>query len=188
MVAFFVGSAVGVEPAWIALGRGRGRRRRGGRPGAAPARLGLLAAAAPLFLLFVLALAVVVDAAVTHGLGDAARDVLPAGDGLLALLAMAGLAAVLANLVNNVPATLVLSSVVPAGNTGPAPGHAPRGQHRPQPHLHRLAGHTAVAAGRPGRRGRAEPAGVLPFRGRSPPRAALVLATVMLRLTLQVTG
>ena len=31
---------------------------------------------------------------------------------------MAGLAAVLANLVNNVPATLVLSSVMPAGSTG----------------------------------------------------------------------
>ena len=60
----------------------------------------------------------VVDAAVGHGLGDAARDVLPSGDGLLALLAMAGLAALLANLVNNVPATLVLSSVVPAGHTG----------------------------------------------------------------------
>ena len=79
---------------------------------------GLLTAAAPQFLLFVVALAVVVDAAVGHGLGDAARGVLPTGDGLPALLAMTGLAALLANLVNNVPATLVLSSVVPAGSTG----------------------------------------------------------------------
>ena len=64
MVAFFVGSAVGVEPAWIALGRRRGRRRSRRSPGAAPARSALLASAAPRFLLFVLALAVVVDAAV----------------------------------------------------------------------------------------------------------------------------
>ncbi len=117
MVAFFVGSAVGVEPAWIAAGGAVivgvvAVARRRARPA------GLLAASAPRFLLFVLALAVVVDAAVTHGLGDAARDVLPHGDDLPALLAMTGLAAVLANLVNNVPATLVLSSVVPAGSTG----------------------------------------------------------------------
>jgi arsenical pump membrane protein len=117
MVAFFAGSAMGIEPAWIALvgaavvGAAAIARHRA-RP------LTLLASSAPLFLLFVLALAVVVDAAVSHGLGDAARDVLPHGDGLLALLAMTGLAALLANLVNNVPATLVLSSVVPAGSTG----------------------------------------------------------------------
>jgi arsenical pump membrane protein len=67
---------------------------------------------------FVVALAVVVQAAVDHGLGDVARDTLPTADGLAALLAMAALAAILANLVNNVPATLVLASVVPSGATG----------------------------------------------------------------------
>jgi arsenical pump membrane protein len=116
-VAFFVGSALGVGPAWIAVGGAvvvatvavaRGR--------ATPTVL--LRAASPGFLVFVVGLAVVVQAAVDHGLGDAARDALPTGDGLAALLAMAGLAAVLANLVNNVPATLVLVSVVPGGSTG----------------------------------------------------------------------
>jgi arsenical pump membrane protein len=114
--AFFVGSAVGVAPAWIALGgvavvaaAATARRRAG------PARL--LRATSPGFLVFVVALAVVVQAAVDHGLGDAARAVLPAGDGLGALVGMALLGAVLANLVNNVPATLVLASVVPAGST-----------------------------------------------------------------------
>jgi arsenical pump membrane protein len=116
-LAFFVGSALDVGPAGIALGGAavvgavalaRGR--------ATPA--GLVRAASPGFLLFVVGLAVVVQAAVDHGLRDAAHDSLPTGDGLAALLAMAALAAILANLVNNVPATLVLASVVPAGATG----------------------------------------------------------------------
>ncbi len=114
--AFFVGSAFGIAPAWIAVGGAAvvaavALTRRQATPNA------LFRAAAPAFLLFVVALAVVVQAAVDHGLGDAARDVLPTGDGLLALLGMAALAALLANLVNNVPATLVLASVVPAGST-----------------------------------------------------------------------
>jgi arsenical pump membrane protein len=116
MVAFFVGSALGVEPAWVGLagaavvGAVAVARRR-----ATPATL--VRAASPGFLVFVLGLAVVVQAAVDHGLGDAARDVLPTGDGLLALLGTAAVAAVLANLVNNVPATLVLATVIPAGST-----------------------------------------------------------------------
>ena len=186
MVAFFVGSAAGIEPAWIAIGGAAivgvvAIARRRARP------TGLLAASAPRFLLFVLALAVVVDAAVTHGLGDAARDLLPRGDGLVALLAMAGLAAVLANLVNNVPATLVLSSVMPAGSTGQllamllgvnvGPNLTYTGS------LATLLWRRAVRA-----------AGVEPSRREffrfaviATP-AALVLSTVMLWLTLQVTG
>jgi arsenical pump membrane protein len=117
MVAFFVGSAAGIEPAWIAVAgavvvAAVALLRDRARP------LPLLTATAPLFLLFVFGLAVVVDAAVEHGLGDAARDVLPPGDSLLALLAMTALAALLANLVNNVPATLVFTSVIAPGATG----------------------------------------------------------------------
>jgi arsenical pump membrane protein len=41
--------------------------------------------------------------------------VLPDGDGLLALLAVAGISALLANLVNNLPATLALVPVAAAG-------------------------------------------------------------------------
>ena len=44
----------------------------------------------------------------THGLGDLVTDVLPDGHELLALLGATALAAVLANLLNNVPALLVL--------------------------------------------------------------------------------
>ncbi len=115
-VAFFVGSALGVAPAAIAIAGAAvvatvalARRR------ATPAAL--VRAASPGFLVFVVGLAVVVQAAVDHGLGDAARDLLPTGEGLAALLGMAVVAAVLANLVNNVPATLVLASVIPSGST-----------------------------------------------------------------------
>ena len=62
----------------------------------------------PLFLVFVAALGVVVDAATGHGLQDALAARLPAGDALPSLLALAATAAVLANLINNLPATLVL--------------------------------------------------------------------------------
>jgi arsenical pump membrane protein len=62
----------------------------------------------PLFLIFVAALGVVVDAATSHGLQDALAALLPTGASLLALLALAVIAAVLANLINNLPATLVL--------------------------------------------------------------------------------
>lgn len=75
-----------------------------------------LRAANPLFLAFVLALGVVVRAVVDHGLADAARRLLPAGTGLLSVIATAVIAAVLANLVNNLPATLMLIPLVaPAG-------------------------------------------------------------------------
>ena len=52
---------------------------------------------------FVLGLGVIVRAVAEHGLGDLVDDLLPSGDGLLALLGAAALAAVLANLLNNVP-------------------------------------------------------------------------------------
>ena len=62
----------------------------------------------PVFLAFVAALGIVVDAATGHGLQSALAGILPTGHGLLDLLALAGIAAVLSNLVNNLPATLVL--------------------------------------------------------------------------------
>jgi arsenical pump membrane protein len=73
-------------------------------------------AAAPGFLAFVLALALVVDAAQRNGLDGQVAALVPGGDGLPALLAIAALAALLANVLNNLPAILVL---VPAlGSTG----------------------------------------------------------------------
>lgn len=79
------------------------------RPGRVRHELGAVVRAAnPLFLLFVLALGVVVDGAVDHGLGDLVGRVLPSSTGLLSLLGLAVAAAVAANLVNNLPATLML--------------------------------------------------------------------------------
>lgn len=69
------------------------------------------------FLLFVLALGVVVAAVQDAGLRDAVAAVVPDGASLPALLAVAALAAVLANVLNNLPATLLLLPVV--APTGP---------------------------------------------------------------------
>ncbi|WP_269443092.1 SLC13 family permease [Jatrophihabitans cynanchi] len=66
------------------------------------------------FCAFVLALAVVVDAVARHGLGSALAQLVPSGSSLAALLGIAFLAALLANVVNNLPATLVLLPLVAA--------------------------------------------------------------------------
>ena len=59
-------------------------------------------------LAFVLGLAVIVRGVGEHGVGDLVADLLPGGDDLLALLGATAVAAVLANLVNNLPAVLLL--------------------------------------------------------------------------------
>ncbi|NMH96400.1 ArsB/NhaD family transporter [Pseudonocardia acidicola] len=121
LAGFGASSLVGVEPVWIAAAGAavlslRALARREITP------LGLVTATAPLFCLFVLALGVVVAAVSANGLTTALRSILPAGPGepgLLALLAVAGIAALLANLVNNLPATLVLLDALgPAPNPG----------------------------------------------------------------------
>ncbi|MFJ1735408.1 SLC13 family permease [Streptomyces sp. NPDC088254] len=115
LAGFVVASAVGLEPVWAALAgalvmAGRALARRRVTPAA------VVRSAAPGFLAFVLALGVVVRAVVDHGLADALRRVLPDGSGLLALLGLAAVAAVLANLINNLPAVLVLAPLAaPAG-------------------------------------------------------------------------
>jgi arsenical pump membrane protein len=67
---------------------------------------------------FVLGLGVIVRALTQNGLGEALDGLLPDGAGLLALLGATGIAASLANLLNNVPALLVLLPAAAA--TGPA--------------------------------------------------------------------
>jgi arsenical pump membrane protein len=79
----------------------------------------LVRACEPGFLIFVLGLGVIVAAASTHGLSTAVRDVLPAGASLGDLLLIAAVSAVLANLVNNLPATLILVPVTAALGAGP---------------------------------------------------------------------
>jgi arsenical pump membrane protein len=76
----------------------------------------LITEANPGFCLFVFALGIVVLAVRQHGLDRAIDAIVPAHAGLLELLAVAGLAAVLANLLNNLPAVLVL---VPAVSSSP---------------------------------------------------------------------
>lgn len=117
LAGFVVASALGIEPAWAALagalvlaGRALLRRR--------ATALTVVRSAAPAFLAFVLALGVVVRAVVDHGLADALRRVLPDGSGLLALLGVAAVAAVLANVVNNLPAVLVLLPLTAGAGPG----------------------------------------------------------------------
>ena len=68
--------------------------------------------------MFVLGLGVIVAAASAAGLDSAVREVLPIGTTFPDLLAIAALSAVLANLVNNLPATLMLIPVAVAGGPG----------------------------------------------------------------------
>ena len=115
LAGFVVASLAGIEPVWAAVAgavvlavRGLARRR--------TTVAGLGRALSLPFLVFVLALGVVVRAVVDNGLDTAVGHLVPEGSTLLALLAIAGVAAVLANLVNNLPAVLVLLPLVaPAG-------------------------------------------------------------------------
>ena len=115
LVGFVVAEAVDVAPAWAALAgaavmsvRSLARRH--------TTAVEIVRAVNVPFLVFVLALGVVVQAVMRNGVSGRMGALLPSGSGLLALLAYAALAAVLANIVNNLPATLVLVPLVaPAG-------------------------------------------------------------------------
>jgi arsenical pump membrane protein len=118
LVGFGVTSLLDVSPAWAALAgaivlgvRSLAQRR------STPA--GILDAVNVPFLAFVLCLGVVVDALMLHGLDDVMRAMLPTGTTLPALLGIATVAAVLSNVVNNLPAVLVLLPLV-AGAGPPA--------------------------------------------------------------------
>lgn len=114
LFGFAVADLVGLEPVWVALAgaavlAARALLRR------ETTLLRLVRAAAPLFCVFVLALGVVVAAVSTHGLGRLLKVLLPATPTLPGLLAAAGLAALLANVVNNLPATLLLLGALGPG-------------------------------------------------------------------------
>jgi arsenical pump membrane protein len=113
LIGFAVVEAVGVAPAWAALAgastlavRSLMHRR--------TSVLEIVRAVNVPFLLFVLALGVVVAAVMRSGLAGGMRAVVPAGSCLPALLGIAAVAAVLANIVNNLPATLVMLPLVSA--------------------------------------------------------------------------
>jgi arsenical pump membrane protein len=65
-----------------------------------------------------LCLGIVVDAVMVNGLQTAMRDVIPSGETFFALLGVAAVAAILSNVVNNLPAVLVLLPLV--ASSGPA--------------------------------------------------------------------
>jgi arsenical pump membrane protein len=107
LAGFVLTSAVGVNPAWAALAgavvlAARALAQRRTTPG------GLARAAGVPFLVFVLALGIVVRAVVDNGLAGALGHLVPTATSLPDLLAVAALAAVLANVINNLPAVLVL--------------------------------------------------------------------------------
>ena len=117
LVGFAVTSLFGLSPAWAALAgavalgvRALARRE---------TTVAKIADALDVpFLAFVLCLGVVVAAVMLNGLDGVMRDVLPDGDALPALLGIAAVAALLSNIVNNLPAVLVLLPLVTA--SGPA--------------------------------------------------------------------
>jgi arsenical pump membrane protein len=118
LVGFAVSSVVGIAPVWFAAAGAVAITVPAlARRTAAP--VAVVRAAEPGFLIFVLGLGVIVQTASSNGLETAVRAVLPTGASLPALLAIAGLSAVFANLVNNLPATLML---IPVAATAPGPG------------------------------------------------------------------
>ena len=88
------------------------------RDGTAVAR-DLVRAAQPGFLLFVLGLGVIVHAAAGSGLHAAVTALLPGGGSPGDLILVALIAGLLANIVNNLPATLILVPVAGAAGLGP---------------------------------------------------------------------
>jgi arsenical pump membrane protein len=114
LAGFALSSLVGLDPVWVAAAGALVLMIHERPPPAA-----LAAAIEPPFLVFVLGLALIVRAAGDHGLQSFVDALVPHGDGLLALLAVAALSAVVANLLNNLPATLVVLPVAAAGGPGP---------------------------------------------------------------------
>jgi arsenical pump membrane protein len=117
LAGFVIAKAAGVAPAWAALAgaavmamRSLARRH--------TTAVAIVRAVNVPFLIFVLALGVVVQAVMQNGVAGRMGAVLPSGSGLAALLGFAVVAAVLANVVNNLPATLVLVPLV--ASSGPA--------------------------------------------------------------------
>jgi arsenical pump membrane protein len=118
LVGFFVTSAVNVSPAFAAVGGAVVLA----VPAVATRRATIQEAAASIdvpFLAFVLALGLVVKAISLHGLGVAVTHLIPGGTGLGSLLVIAVVAAVLSNLINNLPAALLLLPAVSGAGAGP---------------------------------------------------------------------
>jgi arsenical pump membrane protein len=116
LAGFVIAEAIGVAPAWAALAGSAVMAVRSLSRGHTSVTAIVRAVNVP-FLVFVLALGVVVQAVMRNGVTGWMGAVLPSGSSLPALLGFAAVAAVLANVVNNLPATLVLVPLVaPSGS------------------------------------------------------------------------
>lgn len=114
---FVASSPLGIEPFWAALSGAAllAARHVAADPRGAGATLrGIGAAMNPWFLAFVLGLGITVQAVVDHGAGTALGRVVPTSQALPSLLLIAVISAVLANLVNNLPAVLLMMPLVSA--------------------------------------------------------------------------
>jgi arsenical pump membrane protein len=117
LISFGLSSVVGIEPVWFAVAGAlvmsalaiRGHT----------STLVLVRSANPGFLLFVFALGVLVAGIADGGIGNRLGDILPTGTGLLDLLLVAAISAVIANLINNIPATLLVLAALGAGCPAP---------------------------------------------------------------------
>ncbi|WP_328499076.1 arsenic transporter [Streptomyces sp. NBC_00414] len=118
LAGFVVTSALGVEPAWAAFAGALVLAVRALARGLTTPLAVVRATSLP-FLAFVLALGIVVRAVVDNGLSDALGHLVPDSASLLALLGIAVLAAALANLINNLPAVLVLLPLAAMAGPGP---------------------------------------------------------------------
>jgi arsenical pump membrane protein len=119
VVGFGVASSLGVAPVWVAtagavvLAGSRLMRRR-------TTMTHVVHSTSPSFCLFVLGLGIVVRAVADNGLASVAGHLVPTGSGFVALLGIAAVAAVISNLINNLPATLLLLPIAAVGGVGPA--------------------------------------------------------------------
>jgi arsenical pump membrane protein len=117
LAGFALAEPAGVGPVWIAAAGAGVLASRRVRTGTVAEAARLLRAANLPFCGFVFALGVVVLAVRAGPVGDAVRALVPARADVAGLLTAAVLAAVLANLVNNLPATLMLVPLV-SGSPG----------------------------------------------------------------------
>jgi len=114
LAGFGASGFAGVEPVWVAVVGAVALAVPGVRRGSVTGTT-IVKAASPLFCLFVFALGVVVAGVSAHGLGAAVAKALPTAPTLVGLLVVAAIAAVLSNVVNNLPATLLMLTALGAG-------------------------------------------------------------------------
>jgi arsenical pump membrane protein len=117
LAGFFITSAFNVSPAFAALGGAVVLA----VPAVANRRTTIKDVAVSIdvpFLGFVLALGLIVKAISLHGLGSVVTHLIPVGTGLGSLLVIAAVAALLANVINNLPAALLLLPAVSGAGPG----------------------------------------------------------------------